>query len=253
MQISINVLKFNAAWGKADLVIFLRCTNRRWCVNLVVNATRVISYKCPFCGDFVVSDFSVFNVTAQNTFVGSCACGESEIRVSRHGKNYFFETPCVYCDNNHLVRVDFKSVLHKDRINIACPLSDFSLCAAGSADFVNSWIDGYERELEALLDFGDSFADDHVMFGVIEEINDIADENKLYCGCGGYNIEMELLYDSVVLFCMSCNAKKSIPAQTAADLNNIQGLGEIVITPKTEHNKGEKSKVIVLNLKPAEV
>ena len=214
---------------------------------MIVNATRVIAYKCPYCGAFVNGEFSLFELMPNKMVVIECSCGEASVKITRPNKGYVFEVPCIACEDDHQIRMQFKEIWGNDEMYIVCPENGFGLCAIGGHDAVRRWVEDYDENMEIMLGqlgFEDYFANDAVMLEAVDKIHDIAENGRLYCKCGALNIEMELLYDRIALFCPNCSAEKIIVAETEEDIEEFLRCEEIVLMGGDDD---KKSKVITLN------
>ena len=213
---------------------------------MIVNATRVIAYKCPYCGTFVNGEFSLFEILPNKIVVVECTCGEASVKISRPNKGYMFEIPCIACEGDHQERVQFKELWSNEETYILCPESGFGLCCIGSHDVVRKWVEDYDDNMEMILGqlgFDDYFVNDAVMLEAVDKIHDIAEKGNLYCKCGALDIEMELLYDRIVLFCPKCSAEKVIVAETDEDIEEFLKCEEIVLVGG---GNGKKAKVVTL-------
>lgn len=199
---------------------------------MIIKPNRYICYKCPICGKLVFGVFSIFEVTKECTKEINCSCERSKFTITRSGKGYNFTVPCLACEEDHNMKIPFKSLWSQNNILFYCSVSDFPICCIGNFEDVSKWADEFEETMESFFDdyeIDNYFTNETVMYQIIDAINKMTYQNKITCECGCLNIEVELTHDKVVLYCSQCGGNKSSSAISEEDLINFQALDTIVL------------------------
>lgn len=201
-----------------------------------------IAYRCPHCGEGVVSAVGMFSLSADMVRL-KCHCGKSELEIvySKDGK-VRLKVPCLICPNGHSYTVSKNIFFGKDIFVLPCPCSDVNIGFIGELNRVKFELSRTELELLQILEENgvDSFAalhgdseDEFLSDPQIEEIimfviRDLEAENKIYCKChpapsGEETAEseaadegvercydVEITRDGIIVSCPECHASRLI-------------------------------------------
>jgi len=213
---------------------------------MIVDLKRMIAYKCWACGELILASFGAFDVERNEPFEVSCSCGETAIKIYREGRKYVLDVPCVVCVDDHAVHIPTKELWNEKVIYLACPEEGLPILVIGDEDSIKMWVKEYDAATEFFLNDSETkyFLDDEAMLSAVDKIHDIAEQENLYCRCGSFDIELELLYDKIVLSCSKCGTKKTISIVCKQDVENIHKKNKIVLIPK---KRKSDSKVININ------
>ena len=199
-----------------------------------------IAYRCPHCGEGVVSAVGMFSLSADMVRL-KCHCGKSQLEIvySKDGK-VRLKVPCLICPNGHSYTVSKNIFFGKDIFVLPCPCSDVNIGFIGELNRVKFELSRTELELLEILEENgvDSFASLHgegseefLSDPQIEEIimfviHDLEAENKIYCKChpapSGETApaeneseaercyDVEITPDGILVSCPECGASRLI-------------------------------------------
>lgn len=193
-----------------------------------------IAYRCPHCGDTVVSAVGAFSLTADMIRL-KCPCGESELSVVyTKDKKVRLSVPCFLCPTPHTFTVS-QSLFFDSEIRLfACPYSGVDICFVGVKERVDAAIEESNRELTKMLNGasftdlarqnagrGEMFSDPQIMDIVLYVIHELQAEGEICCRCeGGHGrYTVEILDDCVRVACEDCGASADIPTDSIVSAN----------------------------------
>ena len=187
----------------------------------------ILAYRCPSCGQGVVSAVGMFSLKADMLKL-KCECGGSELTVRMEaGDRIRLNVPCIVCPNGHNYTVSKNIFFGRDLFMLQCPYTDIDLCFMGEYDNVSRELERTERELlemvgeENLRTLGEekenTFPTDPQILDIIMfVIRDLDEEGKIECGCnaGEGDYELEILEDGIRVSCKNCGASQTIPTDS---------------------------------------
>lgn len=191
---------------------------------MLIDTNLTIAYRCPVCGRFRFNGVSYFSLAAGRiNILGSC-CGR-EIKTLRVKRDiHEINVPCIGCGENHRVRINARKVLHKGMGIFICENTGIKYCFIGKNGYVNNMVDNYEKELDGIADclgYDNYFKNSHVMLDTLIKLNEMAEQDNLFCECGSADIEISLFSDRIYLKCRNCPGEKVIYASSNKDLEDI--------------------------------
>ena len=212
---------------------------------MVLNQKQTtIAYRCPHCGEGVVSAVGMFSLSADMVKL-KCHCGKSalELVYSKDGK-VRIKVPCLICPSGHSYTVSKSLFFDLDIFLLPCPVSDIDIGFIGEMNRVKFELSRTELELLKILEENgvDNFAalhgeeediltDPQITEIVLFVIHDLEAENKIYCKCNpapekGVNstsensenapekereYDVEITKDGILVTCTECGASRLIP------------------------------------------
>jgi hypothetical protein len=138
------------------------------------------------------------------------------------------------CEGRHLFQHTLKEIWSPDVLSLACEETGIEVCFFGPPEQVRGCIEEQERSFKEMaedLGFSDYFANPEVMYEVLDFLHNIAEEGKLSCTCGNFQIEVEIFADRIELRCPDCGAMGMIDAASEEDLDNLKDAWEIRLSP----------------------
>lgn len=206
---------------------------------VIESKQTTIAYRCPHCGEGVVSAVGMFSLSADMVRL-KCHCGKSQLEIvySKGGK-VRIKVPCLICSNAHSYTLSKNIFFGRDIFVLPCPCSDINIGFIGELNRVKFELSRTELELLEILEENgvDSFAslhgeedDSFLSDPQIEEIvmfviRDLEAENKIYCKChpapSGENTaeseddaercyDVEITRDGILVSCPECHASRLI-------------------------------------------
>ena len=211
---------------------------------VIESKQTTIAYRCPHCGEGVVSAVGMFSLAADMVRL-KCHCGKSQLELvySKDGK-VRIKVPCLICSTPHSYTVSKSLFFDRDIFVLPCPCSDINIGFIGELNRVKFELSRTELELLQILEENgvDSFAalhgegekdiltDPQITDIVMFVIHDLEAENKIYCKCnpapdGEKKIEpadeseercydVEITDDGIRVTCAECGASRVIPTDS---------------------------------------
>ena len=182
-----------------------------------------LAYRCPHCGSTV---FSVVGALALSGDVIKlkCQCGGSELTLENaEDEKIRLTVPCIFCPSPHRYMVSRKLLTSRELFTFPCAYANIDILFVGSKGAVMKAVEMSDRELAEIIDdtelahiqdanSDDFYGDEHIRDLIIFVLGDLAEENKIHCGCedekGDFLVEQTR--DSVRISCKKCGYEKEI-------------------------------------------
>ncbi len=201
------------------------------------NITTTIAYRCPICGQGILSGVNLFRLKGD---VNRLRCPECDTVLSVSETNegkLRISVPCMICPNPHNLTIAKNAFFEKDLFTLPCPLSGIDTLFVGKEEKVREALDESGRQLSQILEEEgvDSFAPLHaeeeekvdpavdsvVRFLLCE----LEDEKKITCYCNETGeiplYDFQVLSERVRIFCHCCNAEAYLPLRSEADAEDF--------------------------------
>jgi len=190
--------------------------------------------RCPYCGEIGCYDISIFSFSGSKSLKFKCECG-ADIAVigTKDRKKYWLQLECGYCMGRHIFYYNRKQLWEAEFLPLVCEETGLDIAYIGDEEIIKQAMETGENSLAEIaenLGFSDYFVNPDVMYGVLDHLNFLAEEGRLFCRCGNLNIEIEIFPDRLELKCGCCSSSGVIMAQDEMDLEKIYNLSEIQLT-----------------------
>jgi len=193
---------------------------------MIIATNTVVAMRCPMCGKYGTHSLSLFAFSGKQTVQIACSCGANKISIgTKNRKSFWLQVPCVLCETKHLLNYPFKQLWSSEVLTLRCTDTELDLGYIGPEDQVLPLISGMEEDLDTMMDelgYDDYFHNPTVMMEALNCLHDIAEDGYLYCQCGNYQIEVDILPDRLELQCKDCGSISVVYAETEEDLNLVR-------------------------------
>ncbi|RDV84533.1 hypothetical protein [Ammonifex thiophilus] len=202
---------------------------------MVVRTDTYFLLSCSFCSREDLSPLSRFAVTPERPLRLLCSCGEEKARISTRDRvSYTVEVHCPYCDYPHSFRLKGKKIWGSSEVTrLFCSQTGLEIGYIGPYEKIRHLSRTVREELEALIEElggADYFVNPEVMFEVLYQVEELAEEGGIYCPCGRDEVEVEILPDRLVLRCRACGRKLAVPARSQSDLQALEEAGHLLLS-----------------------
>lgn len=182
---------------------------------------RALGYLCPRCGKAAYGERTAFALQAATAGL-ACTCGKSKLTAECIDSTFRVTTPCGVCGGEHRGEVPVDAVLQGEGVGLACPKTRQLCCYIGAPRRVQAAL----RRLEEIANKKkerntNAFADDIIMYEVLEELRDMAARGGIRCTCGGEGCSLEIHSGGVDVICSRCGSRFRVPAATDEDLDAL--------------------------------
>jgi len=200
---------------------------------IISTFSKIVS-RCPSCGDISYHDLSMFSFSRSRSTKLECTCGKTIVYMgTKDRKHYWLQLECSFCEGRHIFYYHWKDLWNGDVLSLVCDESGLDIAYIGPEKKIEKAIEDGEKSLAKMaedLGFGDYFTNPEVMYGVLDYLNQLAEDGSLFCQCGNFNIEIEIYPDRLELRCEYCDCSGIIMAQNEMDLETVRSLSEIQLT-----------------------
>ena len=200
-----------------------------------------VAYRCPNCGQGVVSVVGVFSLTGDMLKL-KCSCGKSEMTMTyTKDRKLRLAVPCIICPHPHNYTVSSSLFFGPEVFRLGCPYTGLDNCFIGSKEAVLEALKDSGEMLEGMLEEagvqnldmlreneGASHAslDDPAIEEIIRFVlADLSDEGKIKCNCKDGDqpsFTFEFIapdYEEARIFCKKCGAEKTLPMTSVSQAN----------------------------------
>lgn len=189
----------------------------------------VIAYRCPCCGQGVISNVGVFGLTAEKIAL-RCTCKRSELELvyTKDGK-IRISVPCLFCPSPHVYTVSKAAFFNKELFTLECPYTGSGTVFIGELNHVKAELSRTELELlDVMNEHGvetfdplrkkETFTDKEIFDVIMYVIGELDEEGRIYCKCPkgeqGHEYEVSVTDDGILVSCPDCGASKLIPTDS---------------------------------------
>ena len=177
---------------------------------MIIDFNRTIAYRCASCGEITFATFSLFELSGQKGISVQCSCGNSVLTIVPEGKvNYRLKVKCIICDDFHTFSLPFTALAKKNCSTFMCPNVVVGLIFIGHEEAVRKEVlsnEEYINEVISACGLDHTGKNGVTMLKALDKIQELSDEENLYCDCGSNLIDVEVHEDNLILECCLCGA-----------------------------------------------
>lgn len=202
---------------------------------MVINFDRTAAYRCPACGEISFGDFSMFELSGTKGVSVECTCGQSRLLIIPENKNtYSVSVRCLVCDEDHGFSLPFQSLAKRDCNEFFCPNVVVGLAFVGRKEAVKASVmqsEAHIREVISACGLEHTGKNGVTMLKALDKIQELSDEECLYCECGSSMIDVEVRENDLVLECCVCGASVTLSADSIRN-SDFSHLDKLVLKNK---------------------
>ncbi len=197
---------------------------------MIINFDRTAAYRCPSCGEITFGSFSMFELSGAKGVSVQCNCGQSNLVIVPENKNNFIAAvQCIVCDETHKFSLPFQALAKKDCTEFTCPHVAVGLVFIGRNDAVRKAVVQNEHYIEEVISacgLEHTGKNGVTMLKALDKIQELSDNENLYCECGSNMIDVEVREEDLILECCLCGATISLSADTSrnSDFSHLEKL-----------------------------
>lgn len=154
------------------------------------------------------------------------------LTVTRDKKNIVVKFYCSGCSSYQSYNFSLKSITRNGGHHVFCQDCGLELGFLGSERDVKKIVEKHRYDIEALIKemgLDDYFNNPLVVYELINYIHDMAENKKIRCECGSFDINAGLSSDKIELTCKKCGSSRFLDARNHEDLEQIKNLKLIII------------------------
>ena len=190
---------------------------------MIIDFNRTIAYRCASCGEITFATFSLFELSGGKGLSVQCSCSKSSLKIMPENKStYSINIKCLICDDNHKFMLPFQTLAKKDCTTFMCPNVAVGLVFIGHDKAVRKNVmsnEEYINEVITACGLDHTGKNGVTMLKALDKIQELSDNEKLYCECGSNLIDVEIHQDNLILECCLCGATLSISADSIREGN----------------------------------
>jgi hypothetical protein len=203
---------------------------------MLVSTQRKIALRCPLCGRLDLHQFSLFDFSGHTPVRVSCKCGFQKLIINtKNYQEFYLQLPCLICEEVHILIFKRHELLEQQLSVLRCAETGQDLGYIGVEASIDRIIRQKQDDIGSIINnlgFEDYFTNPQVMFEILNQLHQIADENNLFCSCGNNQIEIDVFPEKLELHCPYCQSIHVIYAETIEDLYMVKKVKLIVMTEK---------------------
>ncbi len=203
---------------------------------MLVSTQRKIALRCPLCGRLDFHEFSIFNFSGHTPLRVNCKCGFQKLIINtRDYQEFQLQLPCLICEEVHILKFKRHELMEQRLSVLRCTETGQDLGYIGVEASINRIIRQKQDDIGSIINnlgFEDYFTNPQVMFEILNQLHQIADENNLFCSCGNNQIEIDVFPEKLELHCPYCQSIHVIYAETIEDLYMVRKVKLIIMTEK---------------------
>lgn len=198
---------------------------------MLVSTTTIVAVRCAVCGKMDFHAMSLFSFAGKKVHRLTCSCGAGLMSLgSKDRRQFWLQLECLMCESRHIYYYNRQELWSGHLIVLTCEETDLAIGYIGSKEQVRKSIlqqDKSVQEMAEDLGFVDYFENPEIMYEVLENLQQLAEDGRLSCQCGCYQINVEVFPDRLELRCENCDAVGLFYAESDCDLDAVKYAGEI--------------------------
>ena len=212
---------------------------------MIVNSERALALYCPACQGIQDHVFSIFEISKYPRHL-QCSCGFVQGHIRHLEKHYELDLLSVAGDRIRLL-YSLREFLFLPLVAILEPQSGQEVGYLGHPYEVEeaAFLLGDEWEYSDVQIDLDEFVNPQVMHRVLEKLQELAENDRIKCGCEHPSVGVDIYADKVELVCSFCGSAVLIGGTTRKDQERIARITEIVMEPSSHAFLEERLKPLV--------
>lgn len=204
---------------------------------MLMDYNTTILLPCSSCGDLCSQSLSIFSIRVSKTQHIICDCSHvlATVGIKKEG-DYWLCLYCLPCSTHHLFFYSQGEFYSDDIIPIQCPESGMTRGYLGPKSLLRDRTFHDRLPLSPTMDFFHYFHDPETMLAVLDIIHDIAAAGRLFCHCGGHEMDITLYPDQLELNCRSCSGLVMLNAATQDSLLSLRRLKCLLLPEQLEES-----------------
>lgn len=202
---------------------------------MLINFDRTVAYRCSSCGEITYGDFSLFELSGGKGLSVECNCGHSVLKILPENKTGFKVcVSCLVCDEMHTFSLPFQTLAKKECTEFACPTALVGLVFIGKEAAVKKAVmnnESYVQDVISSCGLNHTGKNGITMLKALDKIQDLSDNESLFCECGSNLIDVEIHEEDIRLECCLCGSSITISADSIRG-SNFSHLDKLVIPSK---------------------
>lgn len=202
---------------------------------MFIDYNTTIALRCPICGRMEYQALSIFSLKHLKSMNISCSCAYTMATVGIDKKNLcWLRIHCPLCSTSHIFYYPYKQFWSDTITKIVCPKSAGIRGYLGPESILKDRIldDEGLALLLGQLDCDQYFHEPEMMLAVLDIIHDIAATGRLFCQCGGDEMEITMYPDHLELICNLCEDVVMVQTGTKDSLLSLQRI-RCLLMPRT--------------------
>lgn len=211
-----------------------------------------IAYRCPSCGQTVVSLVGVFALTGDLIKL-KCNCNKSELQITYTAdRKIRLSVPCLVCGKSHSYVLGSGAFFDRDLLALSCSCCGIDICFIGKKEKVLDAAATADRELLEMMEEAGMCSFDELHepnqnnnlgedYYFIQDIlnfilTELQEENQIHCACRENDTPIYRYHitpgedQSVEIFCETCGASIRLPITDIAAANALLNLDSLQLT-----------------------
>lgn len=199
---------------------------------MIFNNNIAVGFQCAVCGSIERQRIDIFKLSGQKEAAVQCGrCGKSEVRFVRRSGKITVRIACAGCGSIHPIEIKLGDFVSESPKMYACPACGETVFCTGEDDKVgNLQMTLFEEnDLGRMYSEADRYGAGNDMLEVFDHLKDLAMRGRMYCECGEYEIEAELLGNTLRFVCPTCGAAFDIKLTDGGAIKDFKDKREIIL------------------------
>lgn len=206
---------------------------------MLIRHEKYVGFRCLECSNVTIKQISIFDFSGNKKVLLTCICAASYIEITDKDDKYMVSVPCSGCGERHCFYVKKASLWNKDILAFHCPVTALGLVCIGDYEQVVEQLDEFDSRTIQFLEAyhlmtnangQNNYANENIMFDVIEYLYSLIFSGKVRCECGKGKLDLQLESDRVILKCHQCGRQATIMTDSEEAFEYLCGVDEIFLS-----------------------
>ncbi|NLK52846.1 MAG: hypothetical protein GX295_10460 [Syntrophomonadaceae bacterium] len=200
---------------------------------MIIPTHTAIGLGCSVCGQVDTYRLSLFLFGSRHSLSVVCNCGASLFGLDTRNRKWFWlSLTCPFCTKPHVYALTRRQIWHPTALPLLCPVTDQPIAILGPEEKVMQGLPGKSR----VQNPGEGQVNpvrltvNPTINQVLDQIKRMVDQDRLHCGCGRMDLEVEILPDKIHLYCERCGAGNELEVYSTTVPEELASLEQLQLT-----------------------
>jgi len=193
---------------------------------MLINKETTLSLRCPACGILMADYVHAFSFSGNRQMDLECSCGQKKASIFREDNdNYILAFLCAICEQEHILSYSDEEIWRNIPRPLKCREAGIQVGKLGPQKGLIGKLETIAEHMQG----DDFFINPGLVLNILDRLQGLAIEGKLFCYCGSQEVHVDLFADRIKLICQDCAGELLIAASREEDLENITRRNDIVL------------------------
>lgn len=199
---------------------------------MLLDLKKFIGYICPSCGTVALKPVDIFDFSSGRGINLTCECHTSCMTIHPQKDVYRIMIECPICWEKHFFSIKSSTFWQEKLFTFQCPSSGIDIYYSGGNE--NEIYQKIEEQEQVFDEMEDDFSDTNsILLDMIDILQEMSENDRIYCTCGNRNISILPENNHVRLMCAACGHYHMLDLSEDG-LNMLMDMDKLILEKKDD-------------------